>query len=157
MRRIHTIFVALVLAACSTEAPHSAQDFQKAVALGDPDGSLTTIVGPQTAIVRMTSALKFPDGNTQSDLRSVLMYDRPGTRPGTCLFQIGHAAKYSPTIVKEDEVTRPCDGLRWARFRIAGTDVAFVARLVHTQYKGTPVTLLEISEHEAPQSLRLVY
>jgi len=146
----------LALVACGGPA-HSPQDFQKAVAVGDPDGSITTIVGPATPIVRFTSTLKFPDGDTESGMRSVLMYARPGERPGTCLFQIGHAAKYSPLVVKEAIVTQPCDGLHWARFRIAGTDVAFVAHLMHTNYKGTPVTLLEIGEHQAPPSLRVVY
>ncbi len=157
MRLLLGIAVTLALTGCATGKTHTAQDFQKAVALGNPDGSITTIVGPETAIVRMTSTIKFPDGDTESGMRSVLMYDGPGGRPGTCLFQIGHAAKYSPAIVKEDVVTRPCDALRWARFRIAGTNVAFVAHLTHTQYKGTPVTLLEISERDAPASLHLVY
>ena len=148
--------ITLALAACAG-SPHSPGDFRKAVAVGDPDGSLTTIVGPAMPIVRFTSTVRFPDGETESAMRSVLMYDRPGEGPGTCLFQIGHAAKYSSSVVKEDVSAQPCDGRRWAHFRIAGTDIAFIAHLMHTNYKGTPVTLLEIDEHQAPASLRVAY
>lgn len=147
----------LALVACSLGTTHSPQDYAKAVALNDPDGSLTTIVGPATAIVSITSTLKFPEGDTESGERAVLMYDRPNDRPGICLFQIGHAARYSSSIVKESIVQRPCDGKQWAYFRIAGTDVAFVAHLLHTHYKRTPVTLLEIGDHTAPASIRVVY
>jgi hypothetical protein len=127
------------------------------VAVNDPEGSLTTIVGPGTAIVSMASTVKFPQGDTASGVRSVLMYDRPSGRSGLCLFQIGHAARYSSSIVTEDVVKRPCDGKQWARFRIAGTDIGFIAHLVRTSYKGTPVTLLEIGDRQAPGSLRVVY
>lgn len=86
------------------------------------------------------------------------MYDRPSAVAGSCLFQIGHAETDSlSSIVKEDVVQRPCDGKRWARFRIAGTGIGFVAHLMHTKYKGTPVTLLEIGDQEVPPSLRVVY
>jgi hypothetical protein len=85
------------------------------------------------------------------------MYDHPDALPGLCLFQIGHVERSSFSIVKEAIVKQPCDGKRWARFRIAGSDVGFVAHLMRTNYKGTPVTLLEIGDHQAPQSLRVVY
>ena len=147
----------LFLGACSTGTPHSAQDYANAVALRDPAGSFTTIVGPSTAIVQMSSTLKFPDGTTESGERSVLMYYRPSGKSGTCLFQIGHAASYSSEIVKEPAVERPCDGRHWARFRIAGSDIAFVGHLTRTNYKGTPVTLLEIGEDRVPPTIRLVY
>jgi hypothetical protein len=154
--RAAAVVASLALAACGTAALHSSQDYANAAAVGDPDGSLTTIVGPNTEIVNMTSTVKFPQGDT-SAVRSVLMYVAPGSRPGTCTFQIGHLASHTFTIVKEDKMERPCDGKRWASFRIAGTDVGFVAHLTSTNYKGTPVTLLEISDHKAPDSLRLVY
>lgn len=160
-RRAHQTVIAAVtafgLAACSLGPTHSPKDYQNAVALGDPDGSLTTIVGPVTAIVRMSSTLRFPEGDTASGERSVLMYDRPAGRPGMCLFEIGHRAQFSSTIVKEAVMQQPCDGKRWARFRIAGRNFAFVAHLTHTHYKSTPVTLLEIDDHQGPASLRLVY
>ena len=54
-------------------------------------------------------------------------------------------------------MTQPCDGKQQARFRIAGIDVAFVGHLVKTDYKGTPVTLFEISDHTVPESIHLVY
>lgn len=105
----------------------------------------------------MVSTLKFPDGTTESGERSVLMYYRPSGKSGTCIFQIGHAANYSTDIVKEKAVEQPCDGRRWARFRIAGSDIAFVGHLNRTNYKGTPVTLFEISEDRVPPTMRLVY
>ena len=154
---IAAIVAALGLIRCSPEVPHSPQDYQKAVALRDPTGSLTTIVGPRTAAVKMSSELKFPDGDTQAGVRSILMYDGPSDQPGMCSFQIGHKyTRFAPSIVSEDMVKQPCDGKRWAHFRIAGTNVAFVAHLVHTRYKSTPVTLLEISDHQMPASMLLI-
>lgn len=154
---IAVVLVTLALAGCVTAPPRSPQDYANAVALRDPDGSLTTIVGPATAIVRMTSTVKFPEGDTAPGVRSVLMYDRPSGQPGFCLFQIGHAPRFSSSIVTEDVVKRPCDGKQWARFRITGTDIGFIAHLMHTNYKGRPVTLLEIGDHQVPGSMRVVY
>jgi hypothetical protein len=151
------VVAALALAACSAPGLHSAQDYAGASAIGDPDGSLTTIVGPATAVVQMTSTVRFPQGDTGADVRSVLMYDGPASTPGACRFQAGYKANHSFTIVKEDATNQPCDGKRWARFRIAGVDVAFVGHLVPTNYKGTPVTLFEISDHTVPESIHLVY
>jgi len=151
------VLVILALAGCAPALRHSPQDYANAVALNDPDGSLTTIVGPATAIVRMTSTVKLPEGDTASGVRSVLMYDRPSGQPGFCLFQIGHAPRFSSSVVTEDAVKRPCDGKQWARFRITGTDIGFIAHLMHTNYKGKPVTLLEISDHQVPGSMRVVY
>ena len=154
------VFVSIVfaLSACNvTAALHSPQDYAKATSLGDPDGSLTEIVGPATPIVEMTSGLKFPQGDIAPAVRSVLMYDKPSTSAGMCVFQIGYSPQRSFTVIKEDEVTAPCDGKRWARFHIAGADVGFVAHLAHMNYKGTPVTLLEISDHQQPDSIRVVY
>jgi hypothetical protein len=154
---IAAIVVAVGLIGCNLDVPHSPQDYQKAVALHDPVGSLTTIVGPATAVVKTTSTLRFPDGDTQAGVRSVLVYDRPSDQPGMCSFQIGHKyTRFSSSIVKEDMVTQPCDGKRWARFRIAGTNFAFVAHLVDTHYKRTPVTLLEIGDREIPASIELI-
>ncbi len=119
------VLAGYAMTACSSGPAHSARDYASAVAVNDPDGSLTTIVGPGTAIVRMASTVKFPQGDTASGVRSVLMYDRPSGRP--------------------------------ARFRVAGTDIGFVAHLERTRYKGTTVTLLEIGDHQAPGSLRVVY
>lgn len=149
--------VVALLVGCGSGPAHSPQDYQSAVAVGKPDGSFTTIVGPATPIVKATSTLKFPQGDTEFGERSVLMYDRPSERTGMCLFQIGYAAAHSSSIVKEGPVEQPCDGKRWARFHIAGTDVGFVGHLVRTQYKSTPVTLLEISDHRVPDSLLVVY
>jgi hypothetical protein len=151
------IAAAFALAACSVPDLHTAQDYAAAAALGDPDGSLTTIVGPSTAVVQMRSSVRFPQGDVASGVHSVLMYDGPANAPGTCRFQIGYEARNSSTIVKEDPVTEPCDGKRPARFRIAGNDVAFTGHLVQTTYKGTPVTLFEISGHAVPASIRVVY
>jgi len=151
------IVAAFALGACSTADLHSARDYALASAIGDPDGSLTTIVGPATAVVQMTSDVRFPQGDRASEVRSVLMYVGPARAPGVCRFQIGHAAHHSFTIVKEDVVERPCDGKRWARFRIAGTDIAFVGHLAQTNYKGTPVTLFELSDRAVPASIRVVY
>lgn len=114
------------------------------------------MVGPQTAIVRMDSSISFPQGETNR-VRSVLMYDGPSKKQGTCLFQIGHRERGSFTIVKEPQVAAPCNGKTWARFRIAGSEIDFVAHLLHTKYKSTPVTLLEISTQQIPSSLHLVY
>jgi hypothetical protein len=147
----------LALTGCTLAPTRSAKDYANAVALNDPDGSLTTIVGPATAIVTMTSTVKFPEGDSASGVRSVLMYDRPSGQGGFCLFQIGHTSRFASSVVKEDVVQQPCDGKRWARFRIAGTDLGFVAHLMHTNYKGTPVILLEIGEHRAPESIRIFY
>jgi hypothetical protein len=150
--------LAALLAGCGGSGPaHSPRDYASAVAVAKPDGSFTLIVGPATPIVKMESTLKFPQGDTEPGVHSVLMYDRPGTRPDTCLFQIVYEAAYSTEIVKENAVEQPCDGKRWARFRIAGDDVAFVAHLNRTSYKGTPVTLLEIGDHQAPDSIHLIY
>lgn len=151
------LLTVLFLGACSLGTPHSAREYANAVAVGDPVGTFTTIVGPATAIIAMKSTLRFPDGTTEAGARSVLMYYHPTGRAGTCLFQIGYAAPYSSEIVKEDVVERPCDGTHWARFRIAGSDIAFVGHLSRTNYKGTPVTLLEISDQSVPASMRLVY
>ncbi|HVN70198.1 MAG TPA: hypothetical protein VMU38_11190 [Candidatus Binatia bacterium] len=156
-RRALIAATALAVAGCALPADHTAADYAKAVAIGNPDGYLTLIVGPATPIVKMSSTLKFPQGDTQSDEHSLLMYDRPGDRPGTCVFQIGYAASRFSQIVKTDPIVQPCDGKRQARFHIAGKDVAFVAHLVHENYKGTPVTILEIGDHQAPESLHLVY
>ncbi|MGA8535490.1 MAG: hypothetical protein WB615_15385 [Candidatus Tumulicola sp.] len=153
---IAAVLVAVALAGCVVAPPHSAKDYANAAALRAPDGTLTTVVGPDTAIVTMTSTVKFPEGDTSSRVRSVLTYEAPSDQPGFCLFQIGHAARSAP-IIKEDAVQRPCDGKRWARFRIAGTDIGFVAHLVHTNYKGIPVILLEIADHQVPDSIRLLY
>ena len=85
------------------------------------------------------------------------MYYRPTVKLTTCSFQIGHAAAHSAEIIKEDPVEQPCDGIHWARFRVAGSDIAFIAHLKNTNYKGTPVTLLEIRENRIPTSLHVVY
>jgi len=156
-RKPVALLTVLFLGACSAGTPHSAREYANAVAVRDPSGSFTTIVGPATAIIAMRSTLKFPDGTTESGARSVLMYYHPSAKAGTCLFQIGHAAPYSSQIVKEEVVEQPCDGTHWAQFRIAGTDIAFVGHLSRTNYKGTPVTLLEIGEQRVPASIRLVY
>jgi len=87
----------------------------------------------------------------------VLMYYRPARQSGDCDFQIGHAPKYSNDIVKEPAVSEPCDGKRWAKFRIAGEKFAFVAHLMKTSYKNVPVTLLEIDDQRVPDGIRLVY
>ncbi len=152
-----TIAAAVALAACGTPDHHTAQDFAGATASGDPDGTLTTIVGPVTPVLKMTSAVRFAQGDTVPGVRSVLMYDRPAPTPGACVFEIGYLANRSSAIVKEDPVQQPCDGKQQARFRIAGVDVAFVGHLVKTNYKGTPVTLFEISDHTIPESVHLVY
>jgi|SRR5579862_3915607 len=152
-----TIAIAVfVLAGCgATAALHSPEDYANAVALDDPDGSLTTIVGPNTEIVKMTSTVKFPQGDT-SPVRSVLMYYAPA-RSGTCTFQIGYMASHTFTIVKEEKTVQPCDGKQWAHFHIAGTDISFVGHLDNKNYKGTPVTLLEISDYKHPDSIRVTY
>jgi hypothetical protein len=151
------VAAAAALAACGTPDLHSAQDYASASSVGAPDGSLTTIVGPDTPVVKMTSTLRFPQGDIAPDVRSVLMYDRPASTPGACFFQAGYKAGHSDTIVKEETAIQPCDGKRPARFRIAGVDVAFVGHLVTSNDKGTPVTLFEISDHTVPQSIRVVY
>ncbi len=152
---IAAILAAFALAACTAWPTHSPKDYAGAVAVGDPDGSLTTFVGPVTAVVKMKSTVKFPEGDTVSGVRSVLMYDRSDAQPGFCTFEIGHRI-YS-SIVRKDRVKRPCDGKHWARFRIAGTDIGFIAHLTRTNYKGTPVTLLEISDRHIPDSMQVVY
>ncbi|MGA2760436.1 MAG: hypothetical protein ABSF08_08985 [Candidatus Cybelea sp.] len=152
---IAAILVAFTFAGCTTLPTHSPKDYASAMAAADPDGSLTTIVGPVTAVVKMKSTVKFPQGDTVSGVRTVLMYDRPNAQPGFCTFEIGHRILWS--IVRENRVKRPCDGKHRARFRIAGTDIGFIAHLTRTNYKGTPVTLLEISDHHLPGSMQVVY
>ena len=147
----------LALLGCASAPAQTADSYAKAVAMQDPDGSLTTVAGPGTPVVVMTSTVKFPDGTVAPDERSVLMYDRPDPQAGWCQFQIGHRAHHSFAIVKENVVRQPCDGKKWARFRVAGTDIAFVGHLKKTNYKGTPVTLFEISDQNIPSSLRLTY
>jgi hypothetical protein len=157
-RRSQVVLIVAALAAgCGIAPDHSARDYANAVALDASGGSLTLIVGPDTAIVTMTSTLKFPEGDTASGVRSVLVYSRPGDRPGTCLFQAGYAARGSFSIVREQPVLRPCDSVHWAEFRIAGKDIAFVGHLVRTKYKNTPVTIFEIGDHRVPESLHVVY
>src|SRR5579862_5170583 len=148
-----TIAIAVfVLAGCgATAALHSPEDYANAVALDDPDGSLTTIVGPNTEIVKMTSTVKFPQGDT-SPVRSVLMYYAPA-RSGTCTFQIGYMASHTFTIVKEEKTVRPLltvaglhrflflhDGKRVAchvpDLKRARTDISFVGHLDNKNYKG---------------------
>jgi len=146
----------IIIAGCAAAPVHSSTDYANAAAVGDASGSLTTIVGPATAIIEMRSAVKFPEGDTASGVRSVLMYDGVSDQPGFCLFQIGHAAQ-SSSMVTEAALKRPCDGKHWARFRIAGTGIGFISHLVRTSYKNTPVTLLEITDHQAPDSIRVVY
>jgi len=107
------------------------------------------------AIMKMTSTLKFPEGDTRG-VRALLMYDGPASQSGMCQFQLGQATQYSSSIISE-KMIQPCDGKQWAHFRVAATDVTFIAHLMHTHYKGTPVTLLEISDHRVPDSIRLVY
>lgn len=151
------LVIALAVTGCGIAPDHSARDYANAVALDVPDGSLTLIVGPDTAIVTMTSTLKFPEGDTASGVRSILVYGRPGDRTSTCLFQTGYAARGSFSIVKEQPVLRPWDGVHWAQFRIAGKDIAFVGHLVRTKYKNTPVTIFEIGDHRIPEPLHVVY
>ena len=151
------LIAAAALGACGLAPAHSPREYAGAVAIGDPDGSFTTMVGPSTAIVRMSSTVKFPSGDTESGIRSLLMYYRPANRAGMCEFQVGHAAQYSNDIVKEPAVQQPCDGKGWAKFRIAGEDFAFVAHLKRTRYKNVPVTLLEIDDQRVPAGIRLVY
>jgi hypothetical protein len=150
------MLAAFAFTACAAPDLHSAKDYAAATSAGDPDGSLTLIGGPATPLVLMTSALHFPQGDT-AQVRSVLMYDAPGTSPGMCRFEVGYKAVKSYTIVKEDAVQQPCDGKQTAHFHIAGLDVSFVAHLEQKNYKGTPVTLLEIGDHNVPSSLRVVY
>jgi hypothetical protein len=148
---------AAALAACASAPTRSPQEYARAVAVGDPAGSFTTIVGPNTAIVQMISTVKFPSGDTEPGMRSMLMYYHPARQSGYCEFQIGHAPKYSNDIVKEPAASEPCDGKRWAKFRIAGNDFSFVAHLKKTRYKNIPITLLEIDDQRLPDSIRLVY
>ena len=166
MRNVRYIVLAIAavisMAACSRPRPdpHTAQDYAGATSAHDPDGTFTTILGPATPIVVMTSALRFPQGDTAPRVRSVLMYDRPVEgqgAPGMCVFEIGYRASTSDAIVKEAPVQQPCDGKKQARFRIAGVDVAFVGHLEAKDYKGTPVTLFEITDQTKPDSLHLVY
>jgi hypothetical protein len=156
-RAAASFIAAATLTACGVAPAHSPQEYAAAVAVGDPAGNFTTMVGPGTAIVRMRSTVKFPGGDTQSGIRSLLMYYRPANQSGMCVFQIGHAPQYSNDIVKEPVVQQPCDGKGWAKFRIAGADVAFVAHLMHTRYKNTPVTLLQIDDQHVPAGIHLVY
>lgn len=151
------LIAAAALGACGVAPAHSPQEYAAAVAVGDPAGSFTTMVGPSTAIIRMSSNLKFPNGDTEGGIRSVLMYYRPAKRPGMCEFQIGHAPKYSNDIVKEPAVQQPCDGKAQAKFRIAGSDFAFVAHLLQTRYKNVPVTLLQIDDERVPAGIHVVY
>jgi hypothetical protein len=78
MRNVRSITLAIAaaisLAACSGSRPdpHTAQDYAGATSAHDPDGTFTTILGPATPIVVMTSALRFPQGDT-ARVRSVLM------------------------------------------------------------------------------------
>jgi hypothetical protein len=154
-----SIVAAISLAACgaSKPDPHSAQDYAGASAVGDPDGSFTTILGPVTPIVVMKSTVKFPQGDSVPLVHSVLMYEHPAAAAGMCVFEIGYRANSSSDIVKEAPVQQPCDGKQQARFRIAGVDVAFVGHLVKTDYKGTPVTLFEIGDRTIPESIHVVY
>jgi hypothetical protein len=145
----------LALFGCSTASLHPFADYAAATAVDDPDGSLTTIVGPATKIVDMTSTIRFPQGDG-AEVHSALFYVEPAAG-GSCRFRIGYVAKHTFTVVKSDPIDQPCDGKRWARFRIAGQDVGFVAHLMKTNYKGTPVTLLEIGDHKNPDALRVVY
>lgn len=151
------VFACAVLAACSPGTKHSPQDYANAVALEPPEGSFTTMAGANTAIAKIESSIKYPQGDTESGVRSILMFDGPSREPGMCLFQQGHAAQYFFTIVKEAVVTQPCDGKRWAHVRIVGSDFAFVSHLKRMKYKGTPITLLEISDQQIPQSIKLIY
>jgi hypothetical protein len=148
---------AAALSACASAPARSPQEYAHAVAVGEPAGSFTTIVGPSTAIVQMISTVKFPSGDTEGGIRSVLMYYRPARQSGDCDFQIGHAPKYSSDIVKEPVVSQPCDGKRWAKFRIVGNDFTFVGRLKKTRYKNVPVTLFEIDDERVPDGIRLTY
>ena len=152
-----SIFACAVLAACSPGTKHSPQDYANAVALEPPEGSFTTMAGANTAIVKIESNIKYPQGDTESGVRSILMFDGPARESGMCLFQQGHAAQYFFSIVKEPVVKQPCDGKRWARFRIVGSDFAFIGSLKSMKYKGTPITLLEISDQQKPDSIKLVY
>lgn len=150
------IFAALcaALSGCGALRDHTPEDYQKAATLENPDGSLTTIVGPDTAIVDLTGTLKFPEGDVERT-HSVLKYDRPSDAL-TCLFH----AEYDNQVgglTKEPQVTQPCDGKRSARFRVGGIDADFVAHLHHVTYKGAPVTLLEISKYDVPEYVRVVY
>jgi hypothetical protein len=142
------------LAACSGLQVHSAQDYQKAAPLGNLDGSLTTIVGPDTAIVDLTGLMQFPQGDA-GPVHSVLVYDGPA-QEGTCLFHTEYANRYH-IVTKEPQAAQPCDGKRSARFHIGGIDAEFVAHLHHVTYKGTPVTLLEIGKYDVPEYVRVVY
>lgn len=151
------LIAAAALGACGVAPAHTPQEYAAAVAVGDPAGSFATMVGPNAAIVRMSSTVKFPNGDTEGGIRSVLMYYRPASRAGICEFQIGHAPKYSNDIVKEPAVQQPCDGKGWAKFRIAGKDFTFVAHLIQTRYKNVPVTLLQIDDERVPAGIRLVY
>lgn len=154
---ILSIAATIALAACSTPDIHSAKDYAGASAVGNPDGTFTIILGPATPIVKMTSTVKFPQGDTWPLVHSVLMYEHPAATAGTCVFEIGYKSNTSSQIVKEDPVEQPCDGKQQARFRIAGVDVAFVGHLEKKDYKGTPVTLFEITDRTIPESIHLVY
>jgi hypothetical protein len=154
---ILSIAATIVLTACSTPDPHSAKDYAGASAVGDPEGTFTIILGPATPIVKMTSTLKFPQGDTWPLIHSVLMYEHPSVTAGNCVFEIGYKANTSSEIVKEASVEQPCDGKQQARFRLAGVDIAFVGHLEKKDYKGTPVTLFEITDHTIPESIHLVY
>jgi hypothetical protein len=142
------------LSACAALKDHSAEDYQKAAALGNPDGSLTTIVGPDTAIVDLTGDLQFPQGDSERT-HSVLMYDHPAGE-GACFFHAQYDNQVGG-ITKEPQVVQPCDGKHSARFRIGGIDADIVGHLHHVTYKGTPVTLLEISKYDVPEYVRVVY
>jgi hypothetical protein len=156
MRKAFTIAaLAFALAGCAALQDHSAPEYQQAAPLDNPDGSLTTIAGPDTAVVDLSGNLKFSDGDVERT-HSVLKYDQPAGTPDACLF---HAEYANPIgmVVKEPQVSQPCDGKRPASFRIGGIDATFVAHLHHVVYKGTPVTLLEMSKYDVPEYIRVVY
>ena len=156
--RVKPFIAAVIFCAASTGCAalqdHSAADYRNATPLGNPDGSLTTIVGPDTAIVDLTEVLHFPQGDAEQT-HSVLMYDGSGPG-GTCLFHVEYDNRVS-SAVKEPQVAQPCDGKRAARFHIGGIDADFVAHLHHVTYKGTPVVLLEMEKYDVPEYIRVVY
>lgn len=143
------------LAACSALQDHSAQDYEKSTPLDNPDGSLTTIAGPDTAIVDLKETLKFPEGDVER-AHTVLKYDRPAVEGGLCLFHTEYANDLG-MVVKGPQVEQPCDGRRAAQFRVGGIGAGFVSHLHRVNYKGTPVTLLEMSKEDVPEYVRVVY
>jgi hypothetical protein len=146
--------VCIALAACAGGKPHSAEDYRRAVAVGDPDGHLTTITGPDTVVLDVTAPMKFPQGDGAM-VHSTLSYDGPSSSDGTCVFHITYETQYEK--VEGPQLVLPCDGKRWARLHVNGVDGGFIAHLHHMNYKGTPVTLLEISSQDVPESIRLTY